>query len=131
VTAWSSSASPWLRRSPRRASGWRRAACRRSTTPRPRTTRAGISRWRRPARKAGQLAGQHARLAAAIAGIGEAEGAEAAEADYFYLYLPEHLHEAGDRAALVVVLLDGRLASAADDKTIRLWTPHQRRDRPT
>src|SRR5262249_31050874 len=30
----------------------------------------------------------------------------AAETDYFYRYLPEHLHEAGDRAALDARLLD-------------------------
>ncbi|MFZ1106416.1 MAG: hypothetical protein WAN86_26730 [Hyphomicrobiaceae bacterium] len=58
------------------------------------------------ARKAGQLAQQHARLAAAIAGLGDANDAEAAKTDYFYRYLPEHLHEAGDRAGLDARLLD-------------------------
>jgi WD40 repeat protein len=58
------------------------------------------------ARKAGQLAAQHARLAAAIAGIGDAKDAEAAETDYFYRYLPEHLHAAGDRDGLDARLLD-------------------------
>jgi hypothetical protein len=41
--------------------------------------------------KAGHLAAQHARLAAAIAGVGDAKEAEAAETDYFYRYLPEQL----------------------------------------
>jgi hypothetical protein len=54
------------------------------------------------ARKAGQLA----RLAAAIASIEAANDAEAAETDYFYRYLPEHLHESGDRAGLDARLLD-------------------------
>jgi WD40 repeat protein len=58
------------------------------------------------ARKAGQFAAQHARLSAAIAGIGAEKNAEAAETDYFYRYLSEHLHEAGDRAALDAKLLD-------------------------
>jgi hypothetical protein len=58
------------------------------------------------ARKAGQLAGQHARLVEAVAGIGDEKDAEASETDYFYRYLPEHLHEAGDLAALDARLLD-------------------------
>jgi hypothetical protein len=58
------------------------------------------------ARTAGQLAAQHACLAASITGIGDARDAEAAETDYFYRYLPEHLHEAYDRAALDARLLD-------------------------
>jgi WD40 repeat protein len=58
------------------------------------------------ARKAGQLAAQHARLVAALAGIVAAKDAEAAETDYFYRYLPEHLHEAGDRVGLDARLLD-------------------------
>jgi WD40 repeat protein len=58
------------------------------------------------ARKAGQLARQHARLVAAISTVGEASDVEAAETDYFYRYLPEHLHESGDRAALDARLLD-------------------------
>jgi hypothetical protein len=48
---------------------------------------------------------QHARLAAAIAGISEVKDAEPTETDYFYRYLPEHLHEAGDRATLDAKLL--------------------------
>jgi hypothetical protein len=58
------------------------------------------------ARKAGQLAAQHERLSAAVASIGDASDAGAAETDYFYRYLPEHLHEAGDRAGLDARLLD-------------------------
>jgi hypothetical protein len=50
------------------------------------------------ARKKGELAAQHARLADAIAGIGAESDAEAAEKEYFYSWLPEHLREAGDRA---------------------------------
>jgi WD40 repeat protein len=58
------------------------------------------------ARKAGRLATQHSRLVAAVGGLGEAPDAEARETDYFYRYLPEHLHEAGDRVALDAKLLD-------------------------
>jgi WD40 repeat protein len=69
------------------------------------------------ARKAGQLVAQHARLAAAIAGIDDANDAEAAETVYFYRYLPEHLHEAGDRAALDAKLNDPRWLQAKLDVT--------------
>jgi len=55
--------------------------------------------------KAGLVA-EHKRLIQAMGDIGGIKETPAAEADYFYRYLPQHLSDADDRATLDALLLD-------------------------
>ena len=58
------------------------------------------------ARRSNALAARHKRLALSIGAIRDQKGTTAAEADYFYRFLPYHLAGAGDRPALDALLLD-------------------------
>jgi hypothetical protein len=52
------------------------------------------------------LVAEHKRLIQAKGDIGGIKETPAAEANYFYRYLPQHLDDAGDRATLDALLLD-------------------------
>lgn len=69
------------------------------------------------------LVAQHKRLIQAMGDIGGAKATPAAELDYFYRYLPQHLADAGERDTLDALLMDpgwlaAKLAATASPQTL-------------